>query len=169
MILLPALSSVHDILDTDLVLVEHSNGEGFKMTGADLKNFINAQATDTVALNNMQSVTSNAVASAINNCVLKNNTILNGTVDDHYGYADFDLATLSNKICNVYVVGNSNRRYLGKFNIAEYQGGYSIVIYYAPSLTISIVDNKVRVSSNDGCYEAKLTYFDSWNVERILQ
>lgn len=65
MILLPALSSVDDIFDTDLILVEHSNGEGFKMTGADLKNFINAQATDTVALNNMQSVTSNAVANCL--------------------------------------------------------------------------------------------------------
>lgn len=49
MIVIPALSSVNDILDTDLILVEHSTGEGFKMTGADLKNFISAQAIDIVA------------------------------------------------------------------------------------------------------------------------
>lgn len=65
MIVLPALSSVNDILDTDLVLVEHSTGEGFKMTGADLKNIMKAQAVDEVALNNMQSVSSNAVAKCL--------------------------------------------------------------------------------------------------------
>lgn len=46
MIVLPALSSVNDILDTDLVFVEHSTGEGFKMTGADLKNIMKAQALE---------------------------------------------------------------------------------------------------------------------------
>ena len=121
---------------------------------------------DEVTSGNMHSVTSNAVA---NNCVPKNNTVLNGNLDINYGFADFDLVTLTNKFCNVYVVGNANRRYLGKFYIAEYLGGYSVVVYYAPSLSISIVDNKVRVLSNDSCYDAKLTYFDNWNVERILQ
>ena len=56
-----ALSSVNDILDTDLVMVTHSDGGGFKISGADLKNVMKAQAVDTVALNNMNSVTSNAV------------------------------------------------------------------------------------------------------------
>lgn len=74
MILLPALSSVNDILDTDLILVEHSTGEGFKMTGADLKALMKAQAVDTVALNNMQSVTSNAVSRALSYSTTEANT-----------------------------------------------------------------------------------------------
>ena len=33
---LPALDAVKDILDTDLILVEHANGAGYKLTGAEL-------------------------------------------------------------------------------------------------------------------------------------
>lgn len=69
---LPALSSVNDILDTDLILVEHSTGEGFKMTGADLKNLIKAQAVNTVASGNMHAVTSNAVFDLVGNHVILN-------------------------------------------------------------------------------------------------
>ena len=33
---IPALSSVTDILDTDLVMVTHSNGESFKIAGSEI-------------------------------------------------------------------------------------------------------------------------------------
>ena len=67
MITIPALSSVNNILDTDLVMITHSTGDSYKMSGADLKNLMSLQNVDTVAANNMHSVTSNAVAAAIAN------------------------------------------------------------------------------------------------------
>ena len=74
MITVPALSSVNDILDSDLIMVTHSNGESYKISGSDFKK---AMAVDTVALNNMHSVTSNAVAQRFNSLSYANVPIEN--------------------------------------------------------------------------------------------
>lgn len=125
---------------------------------------------DVVEDGNMHAVTSNAVAESVSDRVYKTKNILNGELSSDYSYADFDLSTLDNTICNVMVVGNANRVYLGKFEVANYNGNYSIILYYGPNLTVSVVDNKVRVSCSDSCYEARLTYFAIYSErERILQ
>lgn len=124
---------------------------------------------DVVQDGNMHAVTSNAVAKSVADRVSKIKNMISGTVSPNADYADFDLEPLENTICNVHVVGNSNKIYLGKFNIARYYDTYNIVLYYGPKLTVSFVGNKVRVACSDGCYFATIYYVDKNEVERILQ
>lgn len=133
---------------------------GTKDEGNELPNPV-----DVVEKGNLHAVTSNAVAESV---VYKINNIIYGNISSDYTYADFDLSLLTNKICNVLVTGNANRFYLGKFNIADY-GGYSVVLYYGPNLTVTIVGDKVRVACSDGCYLARLVYVDVEEIDRILQ
>ena len=129
----------------------------------------NAKPVDVVEIGNMHAVTSNAVAESVNNCVSKIKNMVSGDVSPNYDYAEFDLSLLENKICNVMVLGNATKIYLGKFNVARYNDEYNVVLYYGPNLTVSLVGNKVRVACSDGCYTASLTYFSISDRERILQ
>ena len=129
----------------------------------------NAKPVDVVEYGNMHAATSNAVAEAVDGRVYKVKNMFTGSLSPTYGYMDFDLSLLENKICNVMITGNANKIYLGKFNIAKYNDEYSVVQYYGPNLTVSIVGDKVRVASSDGCYSGWITYFDTYDKERILQ
>ena len=129
----------------------------------------NAKPVDVVEKGNMHAVTSNAVADAVIDRVYKVKNMFSGSLSPNYDYIDFDLSILENKICNVMIVGNANKNYLGKFNVAKYNDEYYIVLYYGPKLTVSIVGNKVRVACSDGCYGGYITYFDIYDRERILQ
>ena len=137
---------------------------GTKDEGNELPNPV-----DVVESGNMHAVTSNAVAEAVDGRVYKVKNMFSGDVSPNYDYMDFDLPKLEDKICNVMIVGNANKVYLGKFNVAKYRGDYHIVLYYGPNLTVSIVGNNVRVACSDGCYMGYITYFDIHDRERILQ
>ena len=129
----------------------------------------NAKPVDVVQDGNMHAVTSNAVAEAVDGRVHKIKNMFSGDVSPNYDYMDFDLPLLENKICNVMIVGNASRIYLGKFNVSKYNNNYDIVLYYGPNLTVSIVGNNVRVACSDGCYMGYITYIDYSEKERILQ
>ena len=124
---------------------------------------------DVVQDGNMHAVTSNAVAESVADRVSQIKNRVSGTLSPNYNYAEFDLELLENKICNVCIFGNANKIYLGKFNVAKYNGIYSIVLYYGPNLTVSLVGNKVRVACSDGCYSATIYYVGVNEIERILQ
>lgn len=129
---------------------------------------------DVVEDGNMHAVTSNAVAESVSDRVYKVKNMLSGDISPNYDYTDFDLSTLENKICNIMIMGNANKIYLGKFLVAKYNETYNTILYYGPNLTVSIVGNKVRVSCSDGCYIGYLIYFaisgfDIPSIERILQ
>lgn len=129
----------------------------------------NAKPVDVIQDGNMHAVTSNAVAKSVIDRVPKIKNRISGTLSTDYTYAEFDAELLENKICNVYIAGNSNKIYLGKFNVARYQDVYNVVLYYGPNLTVSLVGNKVRVACSDGCYGADIYYVGIYEVERILQ
>ena len=151
--------------ETDLVNLEVGQIIATKDEGNELSNPV-----DVVQDGNMHAVTSNAVAEAVDGRVPKLTNKVFGSISPNYNYTDFDLSLLENKICNVMIVGNANKIYLGKFSVAKYNNGYDIVLYYGPNLTVSITtDNKVRVACSDGCYRGTLTYIDSHDEERILQ
>ena len=124
---------------------------------------------DVVQDGNMHAVTSNAVAESVADRVSKIKNRVTGTLSPKHDYAEFDLKLLENNICNVYIFGNANKVYLGKFNVAKYNDDYNIVLYYGPNLTVSLVGNKVRVACSDGCYGATIYYVDMNETERILQ
>ena len=125
---------------------------------------------DVVQDGNMHAVTSNAVAESVVDRVPKIKNNISGSISPNYDYADFDLSLLENKICNVYIAGNSNKIYLGKFNVAKYNDDvYNTVLYYGPNITVSLVGNKVRVACSDGCYGAVIYYVGMYEIERILQ
>ena len=124
---------------------------------------------DVVEKGNLHAVTSNAVAEAVDGRVYKVKNMFSGDISPNYDYVDFDLPILENKICNVYILGNATRVYLGKFNVSKYRDEYHIVLYYGPNLTVNLVGNKVRVSCSDGCYMGYITCIDYSEKERILQ
>lgn len=150
--------------ENDLANLEVGQIIATKDEGNELSNPV-----DVVQDGNMHAVTSNAVADSVVDRVPKIKNMVSGTLSTDYTYAEFDVELLENKICNVYVDGNANKIYLGKFNIAKYQDSYNIVLYYGPNLTINFVGNKVRVSCSDGCYGAVIYYVYMNDVERILQ
>lgn len=150
--------------ENDLANLEVGQIIATKDEGNELSNPV-----DVVQDGNMHAVTSNAVAESVNNRVEKIKNKISGSISPNYDYMDFDLSTLENKICNVLIIGNANKVYLGKFNVAKYNNEYNIVLYYGPNLTVSIVGDKVRVACSDGCYSGALTYIDSHDEERILQ
>ena len=151
--------------ETDLANLEVGQIIATKDEGNELSNPV-----DVVQDGNMHAVTSNAVAESVkNDCVSKVKNIFSGNISPNYDYMDFDLSLLENKICNVMITGNANKIYLGKFNVAKYNNEYNIVLYYGPSLTVSIVGDKVRVACSDGCYMGYMTYIDYSDRERILQ
>ena len=129
----------------------------------------NAKPVDVVEKGNMHAVTSNAVAEAVSDRVYKVKNMFSGAVSPNFDYMDFDLSLLENKICNVMIIGNASKVYLGKFNVSKYNDNYNIVLYYGPNLTVSIVGNNVRVACSDGCYMGYMTYIDWTDRERILQ
>ena len=59
MITVPQLDPVSQIQATDVIMITHADGTTEKITG---ENFMKAMAVDVIAENNMNSVTSNAVA-----------------------------------------------------------------------------------------------------------
>ena len=124
---------------------------------------------DVVQDGNMHAVTSNAVAESVADRVSKIKNRVSGTLSPNYDYAEFDLKVLENTICNVYILVNANKIYLGKFNVAKYNNDYNVVLYYGPNLTVSLVGNKVRVACSDGCYGAIIYYIGINETERILQ
>lgn len=151
--------------ETDLANLEVGQIIATKDEGNELSNPV-----DVVQNGNMHAVTSNAVAESVSDRVYKVKNKFSGNISPNYDYMDFDLSLLENKICNVMIIGNANKIYLGKFNVAKYNNEYDIVLYYGPNLTVSITtDNKVRVACSDGCYTGALTYIDSSDEERILQ
>ena len=58
---IPALSSVTDILDTDLVMVTHSNGESFKIAGSEINKRNQAVIADSTTLTGAPLKTGNIV------------------------------------------------------------------------------------------------------------
>ena len=151
--------------ETDLANLEVGQIIATKDEGNELSNPV-----DVVQDGNMHAVTSNAVAEAVDGRVYKVKNMFSGDISPNYDYMDFDLSLLENKICNVAIVGNASKIYLGKFNVAKWNDSYNIVLYYGPNLTVSITtNNKVRVACSDGCYMGYITYFDSDDRERILQ
>ena len=137
-----------------------------KLVSADIETGV---TVDVVQDGNMHAVTSNAVAGAVDGRVYKVKNMFSGSVSPNNDYMDVDLSILENKICNVMIMGHANKIYLGKFNVARYNNTYNVVLYYGPNLTVSLVGNKVRVACSDGCYAGSLTYFDTYDKERILQ
>ena len=130
----------------------------------------NAKPVDVVEKGNMHAVTSNAVAESVADRVYKVKNMFSGEVSPNYDYMDLDLSLLENKICNVMIIGNANKIYLGKFDVSKWNDDeYNIVLYYGPNLTVSIVGDKVRVACSDGCYMGFITYIDFADRERILQ
>ena len=150
--------------ENDLVNLEVGQIIATKDEGNELSNPV-----DVVQDGNMHAVTSNAVAKSVSDRVEKVKNMFTGNISPNYDYMEFDLSLLENKICNVMITGNANKIYLGKFNVAKYNDEYNIVLYYGPSLTVSIVNNKVRVACSDGCYMGYMTYIDYSARERILQ
>ena len=150
--------------ETDLANLEVGQIIATKDEGNELSNPV-----DVVQDGNMHAVTSNAVAESVADRVSKIKNSVSGTLSPNYDYAEFDLELLENNICNVYIFGNANKIYLGKFNVAKYNNDYNIVLYYGPNLTVSLVGNKVRVSCSDGCYGATIYYVGINETERILQ
>ena len=150
--------------ETDLANLEVGQIIATKDEGNELSNPV-----DVVQDGNMHAVTSNAVAESVADRVSKIKNMVAGTLSPNYDYAEFDLKLLENNICNVYIFGNANKVYLGKFNVARYNDTYNVVLYYGPNLTVSLVGNKVRVACSDGCYRAIIYYIDMNEPERILQ
>ena len=150
--------------ETDLANLEVGQIIATKDEGNELSNPV-----DVVQDGNMHAVTSNAVAKSVADKVPKIKNRADGTLSPNYDYAEFDLELLENKICNVYVAGNANKIYLGKFDVARYNDTYNVILYYGPNLTVSISGNKVRVTCSDGCYGAIIYYIDIHEAERILQ
>ena len=150
--------------ETDLVNLEVGQIIATKDEGNELSNPV-----DVVQDGNMHAVTSNAVAESVADRVPKIKNRVSGTLSPNYDYAEFDLELLENNICNVYIAGNANKIYLGKFNVARYNNNYNVVLYYGPNLTVSLVGNKVRVACSDGCYGAIIYYVGIDDTERILQ
>ena len=150
--------------ETDLANLEVGQIIATNDTGSELSNPV-----DVVQDGNMHAVTSNAVAESVADRVSKIKNSVYGTLSPNYDYAEFDLELLENNICNVYIYGNENKVYLGKFNVARYDNEYNVVLYYGPNLTVSLVGNKVRVACSDGCYGAIIYYIDIHASERILQ
>ena len=150
--------------ETDLANLEVGQIIATKDEGNELSNPV-----DVVQDGNMHAVTSNAVAESVADRVSKIKNRVAGTLSPNYDYAEFDLKVLENTICNVYIFGNANKIYLGKFNVAKYNNDYNVVLYYGPNLTVSLVGNKVRVACSDGCYGAIIYYIDINETERILQ
>ena len=147
----------NDLVNLEVGQIIATNDEGNELSNP----------VDVVQDGNMHAVTSNAVAEAVDGRVYKVKMIP-GNVSPNYDYMDFDLSLLENKICNVMVTGNSNKIYLGKFNVVKWNDNYDIVLYYGPNLTVSVtVDNKVRVACSNGCYTGYITYFT--DAERVLQ
>ena len=149
--------------ETDLANLEVGQIIATKDEGNELSNPV-----DVVQDGNMHAVTSNAVAKSVSDMVYKKSMIV-GSLSPNYDYVDFDLSTLENKVCNVMILGNANKIYLGKFCVSKYNNEYNTVLYYGPNLTVSIVGDKVRVACSDMCYSGKLTYFGSSEEERVLQ
>lgn len=151
--------------ENDLANLEVGQIIATKDEGNELSNPV-----DVVQDGNMHAVTSNAVAESVADRVPKVKNMFSGTLSPSYDYMDFDLSLLENKICNVMIIGNTNKIYLGKFNVAKYNDQYNIVLYYGPNLTVSITtNNKVRVACSDGCYMGYITYIDIYDRERVLQ
>ena len=150
--------------ENDLANLEVGQIIATKDEGSELSNPV-----DVVQDGNMHAVTSNAVAESVADRVSKIKNRVAGTLSPNYDYAEFDLKVLENNICNVYIFGNANKIYLGKFNVARYNDEYNVVLYYGPNLTVSLVGNKVRVACSDGCYSAIIYYVDMTETERILQ
>ena len=150
--------------ENDLANLEVGQIIAIKDEGNELSNPV-----DVVQDGNMHAVTSNAVAESVADRVSKIKNRVAGTLSPNHDYAEFDLSILVSRICNVYVYGNANKFYLGKFNVAKYNNTYSAVLYYGPNLTVSIVGDKVRVACSDGCYSAIIYYIGTNETERILQ
>lgn len=151
--------------ETDLANLEVGQIIATKDEGNELSNPV-----DVVQDGNMHAVTSNAVAESVDGRVRKLTNKFTGSISPNNDYMDFDLSLLENKICNVMIIGNANKIYLGKFNVAKYNNEYDVILYYGPNLTVSITtNNKVRVACSDGCYTGALTYIDSYDEERVLQ
>ena len=150
--------------ETDLANLEVGQIIATKDEGNELPNPV-----DVVQDGNMHAVTSNAVAESVADRVSKIKNRVYGTLSPNYDYAEFDAELIENNICNVYILGNSNKIYLGKFNVARYHDSYNVVLYYGPNLTVSLVGNKVRVACSDGCYDAIIYYVGIYETERILQ
>ena len=150
--------------EADIANLEVGQIIATKDEGSELSNPV-----DVVQDGNMHAVTSNAVAESVADRVSKIKNMVGGTLSPNYDYAEFDLKLLENNICNVYITGNANKIYLGKFNVAKYNNNYNVVLYYGPNLTVSLVGNKVRVACSDGCYGATIYYVDIHETERILQ
>ena len=150
--------------ETDLANLEVGQIIATKDEGNELSNPV-----DVVQDGNMHAVTSNAVSEAVDGRVYKIKNMVSGTLSQNYDYAEFDVKLLENTICNVMILGNSSKIYLGKFNVARYNDSYNIVLYYGPNLTVSFVGNKVRVACSDKCYSANIYYISTQETERILQ
>lgn len=151
--------------ETDLANLEVGQIIATKDEGNELSNPV-----DVVQDGNMHAVTSNAVAESVDGRVRKLTNKFTGSISPNNDYMDFDLSLLENKICNIMIIGNANKIYLGKFNVAKYNNEYDVILYYGPNLTVSITtNNKVRVACSDGCYTGALTYIDSSDEERVLQ
>lgn len=151
--------------ENDLANLEVGQIIATKDEGNELSNPV-----DVVQDGNMHAVTSNAVAESVDGRVRKLTNKFTGSISPNNDYMDFDLSLLENKICNIMIIGNANKIYLGKFNVAKYNNEYDVILYYGPNLTVSITtNNKVRVACSDGCYTGALTYIDSSDEERVLQ
>ena len=150
--------------ETDLANLEVGQIIATKDEGNELSNPV-----DVVQDGNMHAVTSNAVAKSVADKVPKIKNRVSGTLSPNYDYAEFDLELLENKICNIYVAGNANKIYLGKFDVARYNDTSNAILYSGPNLTVNLVGNKVRVACSDGCYVAIIYCIYMHETERILQ
>lgn len=82
MITVPQLDPVSQIQATDVIMITHADGTTEKITG---ENFMKAMAVDVIAENNMNSVTSNAVARGFLSAATRI-TMLNTYIQDAYLY-----------------------------------------------------------------------------------
>ena len=112
-----------------------------------------------VTANNMQSVSSNAVAQY---CVSKIQSFKTGTVSSDYTTVTFSgIDTGSMLSCKVLIIGNGNRVYLGLFSIANFSGVRSVAVSYAPNMTITFNSSGITiVMNNDNVYSGFITTFD---------
>ena len=136
-----ALSSVNDILDSDIVMVTHTNGSSYKISGADLKK---ALAVNTVANGNMNPVTSNAV-----------NGELQKALRSSQGYLDLKFAFGTELVNGTKTIDLSN--YFGTtilFALADAVAtDYSFIVAATANDTQKSITIKVKIGDTAGNIE----------------
>lgn len=144
-----ALSSVNDILDSDLVMVTHSNGESYKITGANLKA---ALITDNISSNSTKAASCKGVKEWVD-----------PSVADFGGQNTqvFLLDEMENQYWEVLAVG-----YIGNIgNVAGYimyndlelrQFNGNTYGTYKPTITYDSSTRKIKINSTGSGIRLKL-------------